>query len=349
MLALGGLLLGLFFAVGATPLSMSVARSLRILDFPGENKIHREPTPRFGGFGIVMATLLAFVATVVAAGSAWRGSVPVLAGSLLAAFTGAIDDIRNLRPLYKLQGQLLSGAIFVALSWSDFGAVSLPSIIQVFYAMVAVFFLSFMSNSLNLLDGMDGLAAGTTVIMAVFLSILASAGERRELALLLTALTGACLGFLAYNVPPARTFMGDSGSLFLGYTIAVAGLQVGCLPPLSVSRALGIMLVLLVPIADTCLAIIRRLKGHENVLSGDRRHFYDCLYRLLDGNPWRTLGVMWTMTLVCGTTGVFVFLFNNVLAAVFTTVLVIACMLLLAAKVGVLETSSSVEERRLRM
>lgn len=333
MIPLAGLLLGLIIAVGGTRASMALARALGILDFPGEIKIHGKPTPRFGGFGIVLGTL---VGCLVATGitSLWdRWGIATLGGALVIGSTGAIDDIRGLRPPYKLLGQFVAGTAFVVMSWLGLERETLPGLLAFPYVALGVLFIAFMSNALNLLDGMDGLAAGTTVVMASFLTVLAFLEGKRELALTLGTLVGACLGFLIYNAPPAKTFMGDTGSLFLGYMMAIAGLQLCFMQPISVAKVLGVLLVLAVPIVDTCLAMLRRLRGHHDVFSGDRYHIYDCIHRKLGGNTWRTLGVMWGITLVGGAAGLLAF-FAGASVAVLIAAPVILGMVALASRAG---------------
>jgi len=338
MISLAGLLLGLIIAVGGTRASMALARALGILDFPGEIKIHGKPTPRFGGFGIALGTLVAYLVAARVTGLWRRWDIATLGGALVIGSIGAVDDIRGLRPLYKLLGQFVAGTAFVVMSWPGLEGETLPGLLAFPYVALGVLVIAFMSNALNLLDGMDGLAAGTTVVMASFLTILAFLEGKQELALTLGTLVGACLGFLIYNAPPAKTFMGDIGSLFLGYMMAIAGLQLCFMQPISVAKVLGVLLVLAVPIVDTCLAMLRRLRGHHDVFSGDRYHIYDCIHRKLGGDTWRTLGVMWGITLLGGAAGLLAF-FADTSVAVLIAALVILGMLALASRVGSLRAS----------
>lgn len=334
MTAFVGLLIGVILAAGGTRASMSLARGLGILDLPGEIKIHREPTPRFGGFGIVLATLggYAIVAQTISISGRW--SIASLVGGLIIALTGAIDDIYGLRPLHKLLGQLAGGMMFVFLYWlGGKGTFLEGDFLLLPFSAVSVLFIAFMSNGINLLDGIDGLAAGTTAVITSFLTALAFVEGQQQLGLVLIILVGACLGFLFFNVPPAKTFMGDVGSLFLGYMIATAALQLIYLQSVSVAKVLGVVLILVVPIADTSLAILRRFKDHRNIFVGDRFHIYDCIYRKLGGNIWWTLSSMWGITLACGAAGTFAF-FVDTTTAVCIALLVAMGMAVLANKVG---------------
>lgn len=345
MIALAGSLLSLIIGAGGTRASMALARAWGILDLPGEIKIHRDPTPRFGGFGIVVAVVLGYAVVAGAIGLWSRWGIDMLVGGLVIAFTGAVDDIRGLRPMDKLLGQLVGGIAFVALSWSSFaGGVLAGTLPALLYAFIGVLFVTFMSNGLNLLDGLDGLAAGATAVMASFLTVLALFEGKQEIALTLGTLVGACIGFLIYNVPPAKTFMGDIGSLFLGYMVAAAGLQLCFSHPVSISRVLGILLILAVPIVDASLAILRRLLGHRNIFSGDRLHLYDCIHRQFRGDTWRTLGAIWGLTFSCGVAGVFAFFARTFVAAMIASAVILG-MAALASRVGSLWASDGPARR----
>lgn len=325
-------LLGFIFAAFGTNFSIMIARSLNILDFPGKIKIHREPTPRFGGLGIVIGMLLVFFA-VALMDHFFKNYISILTGGLLMAFTGAIDDIYSIKPVNKLLGQFLSGITFSGLFFATLKTPTLSWVIFLSYAGISILFICFMSNSLNLLDGMDGLAAGMTTIIAIFLMTLTFYEGRLDLGILVAALLGSCLGFLFYNISPAKTFMGDIGSLFLGYIIAVVAIDLAFIPLISVNRLLGILLILALPIADTCLAILRRIIGHKDIFSGDRFHLYDCIYRLVDKSIWKTLGIMWAITLICGLLGLVAF-FSNTFVAIAISVIVALGMLILAVRTG---------------
>lgn len=217
MIALAGSLLALIIGAGATPASMTLARALGILDLPGKIKIHRDPTPRFGGFGIVLAVFLGYAVVARAIGLCTKPVTGILVGGLVIAFIGAVDDVYGLRPLYKLLGQLASGIVFMAVSWPGcVGGVSAGPLVVLLYASIGVLFIAFMSNGLNLLDGMDGLAAGTTAVMASFLAALAFVEGKQELTLILGTLLGACLGFLIYNAPPSENIHGRHRQLVSG-------------------------------------------------------------------------------------------------------------------------------------
>lgn len=300
------LTVGIIGSIIGTCISMYMAQILHILDIPGKLKIHEEPIPRFGGLGIVVGTFLAFFVISALSGSGLGDYSGVMIAGLIMAFTGAVDDTFNLSPWHKLTGQLLSGCVFAFLCRERFMTDSSPWTMRASFAVVGIVVVVFMSNAFNLLDGMDGLAAGTSIIACGCLLFLTIAAGRSTLSILLSAHIGSCLGFMIYNIPPARTFMGDVGSLFLGYVVGVIALEVACFRPLSISAILGLILILAVPLTDTVFAIVRRIFSDEPVFSGDRCHSYDCIRKSLSGSDWKTLGIMWLITLVYGIVGILV-------------------------------------------
>lgn len=308
--ALAAFILATAVASAVTGLSTVLARRLGILDVPGEIKIHRQATPRFGGAGLVAGTLAGLFGAAAVSGGPMAVNPAVLVGGLLMAATGAADDIFCLRPHQKLAGELAAAAVYCALAWPalrsglSFGQLA-PFAPLVGPGVIA--FVVCLSNSLNLLDGLDGLAAGTTMIAAGFLAVLAHVAGNTQAIVLLGSLGGACLGFLPHNLPKARTFMGDVGSLFLGYTLAAAASGLIASPPVSLSRVLGVLVVLAVPLADTFFSVVRRLGARASVLSGDRLHLYDLFHRRL-GSTWKTLAVTWGLTVLTALAGVAAFL-----------------------------------------
>ncbi len=251
--ACAGLVLGVF----GTWLSMVLAKAWGILDQPGAIKIHQRPTPRFGGFGF----LLAFVV-----GGFLSGILAPVAGLGLfcMGLVGGLDDRYNLPPKVKLGGQALAALI---LAWyaKDAG---------LWLSAAAFVCVLGMSNAVNLLDGMDGLAGGSTLISFVGLALLGRAYGVVANWELLAA--GALAGFLVFNYPKAKTFMGDVGSLSLGYALCLSLVRLGALGwrPL----LLGLCITS-IPIFDVALGILRRWLNGRPLFEGDRDHFYDQLHR----------------------------------------------------------------------
>lgn len=256
----------------ATPLAMAIARRLGFLDLPAANKAHLNPTPLLGGLAIVLAFFVIFSM------GECRLTVPmagILAGGLLMAAVGLVDDRKRLTPWIKLAWQFLAAAVAVSC-----GIRALPGW-EVWISLPVTFvWLVGITNSFNLLDNMDGLCAGVSVICAgvlyaVFMTpgLFADPRSGPTFAFIALALAGSCAGFLSYNFPPARVFMGDCGSLFIGFTLAglslMAGRAGGC--GLTVAAAVPI-LILGVPIFDTVLVTVTRALAGLPVSLGGKDH-----------------------------------------------------------------------------
>ncbi len=228
-------------------------------------------TPRFGGFGIVVGLLASVLAL---------GLMPVLAaiGLAVIALTGTLDDKFSIAPTQKLAGEaaagILLGAAFVHGQW---GLASIP---------VSVIFVVALANAVNLIDGMNGLAAGYTVIAAAGLALVML--PLRISPAFAIALSLASLGFLVWNFPKARTFMGDIGSLAIGYGLAYALVSIGETSWRGVVSALPMVAI---PLCDMTFGIIRRRMRHKPIFEGDRDHFYDVLHRKIGNAVTVTLVV----------------------------------------------------------
>lgn len=261
---------GLLSALGLTLLAIRFGRVA--MDDPGALAIHARPTPRTGGLAIYGALLAALaVAMWVGRSGLTMRLWGFLASGSIFALTGLWDDARSIRPWERVLLECLGGALLV-LSGTRMHLTGLWPV----DAGLTVVYLVGAANAMNLLDGMDGLASGVASIAAAFLAVVALASGQRWCAVCSLALLGACLGFLPYNFHCARIFMGDAGSLFLGFTLAAlsiavtagaGGFQAGLIP----------VLVLGLPWFDTTLAVVRRLLHHRPLFLGDRSHFYDQL------------------------------------------------------------------------
>jgi UDP-GlcNAc:undecaprenyl-phosphate GlcNAc-1-phosphate transferase len=268
---------------------------LGIIDNPGELSIHNPPTPRTGGLAI-------FVGFLMAIGYAWakglfnnegRTFIGIVIGAVVICLIGFLDDIHRISPRQKFLCELLGAAIAIG-SGLQVGTFPLLGV----GVFLALFYLVGGANALNLLDGMDGLAAGTTAIAAFFLAILA-AGQGKTLVLVLALATlGATLGFLPYNLnikfrfrnfritisnPHSSIFMGDAGSLFLGFILSSMAILFTA-QPYDLVGFITPLVVISIPILDTALAILRRLARRTDPFTGDRQHVYDLLARKGLGN-----------------------------------------------------------------
>lgn len=251
-----------------TPLVRLICMRLHLYDPPGPLKIHSHPIARLGGISLTLAFVLGLCfSKSIPNSSAWS-LIPALA---LIWFTGLADDLRGLSPWIRLIAQIASATILWHEGWR------LPFLGGILNWLATGLFVIAFANALNFLDGADGLAAGSTAIIAVGYAAL----PREMLSYLGVAvawsLLGTCLGFIRSNFPPAKIHMGDSGSTTLGFTLAFLALD-SCraVVPTHLLPIFPIIFAAL-PLLDAAFAVLRRLRNGLSPLSGDRRHFYDLL------------------------------------------------------------------------
>lgn len=325
---LAPLLVGLVGALLLTPVSKVLARRVGAIDSPGHLKVHERAMPRFGGSAIWAAAVLASAAaTVLTVGRTPSGLLlPVLIGSTLIALIGAIDDAVGLSPKARLAGGLVAAggtAVFVV------GGMTMPLWSQVIAVCAFTLWLVGCANAVNMLDGLDGLAAGVSAIAAVGIGVVALGAGNAPCAILTFGLAGACIGFLRYNFRPASTFMGDVGSLFLGFTLASSVLLLlgNAAGKPVVPFMLGAMVALGVPVGDMLLAMARRLVNHKPIMQGDRSHVYDQLRDRFGFSVVKTVLTMYLLTVVLVLLGIGVSQLGRGQALTATAALVaMACM-----------------------
>ncbi len=247
--------LSLVAALVVTPLAMVAARRTGTVDRPGALKSQTAPVPYLGGLGV-------FAGAAVGAVAGHPAVLVPLAGALLL---GVCDDRFDLPPLPRLAGEVCIGVAVLLTAGGHLSGT---------LAVVLVAATVLLVNGVNLLDGLDLLAGGVTAVAAVGFAVLLRGDGR----LLAVALAGALLGFLAYNRPPARIYLGDGGSYLLGTALA---LLVAAAWARQVPGAVGVAAVALVaiPAAEVVFAVVRRARGRQSLLAGDRGHPYDRLVR----------------------------------------------------------------------
>jgi len=251
----------LLFAAGGTPLARWAAPRLGVMDQPSARKIHTKPMPRLGGAAIYMAFVIALL--LFGDRSYVSQAVGILLGATLVSFCGFWDDRGMLHPLIKLGiGQPVAALILIA---TGIRVSFLPHPLLNF--LVTIFWVVGITSALNLLDNMDGLSAGVATVASTFFLLLAAMNGQYLVGSLAAALLGACLGFLFYNFNPASIFMGDTGSLFIGFVLAVVGIKLRFPGRLDVVTWMIPVIILGVPIFDTTLVVISRLRRGLNPLT----------------------------------------------------------------------------------
>lgn len=279
----------------ATPIVRACALHWRIGDKPNGRKLDTRPIPHLGGIALflgIIAALLPLVLVGSPDGESWlvARSIPIVC---LIVALGVIDDTRNLRARHKLIVQILAAAGMVALGYRLFTGVWMFDAWMAMLSLVSAFFILGMLSSVNLIDGHDGLAAGVSMISAASFTVIAAMAGVPNVLPVSLAVCGACLGFLVFNFPPGRIYMGDTGSMLLGLLLAIMACMVSMRAP-SPGMFAAVILVLGVPLLDTTLAIARRIVLRAPVFSADHLHMHHIL-RGSGLSPRRTLFVLYAM------------------------------------------------------
>ncbi|MEI6873638.1 MAG: MraY family glycosyltransferase [Spirochaetota bacterium] len=265
------------FSILLTPIVMAVAHRKKWFDDANDpRKIHNGTIPRLGGIAIFLAFLASLGTAAVAGTLPMEGrSIALLAGAAVIFGIGLVDDFRNLRARFKFGVQLLA-AVGVAAAGYRFEYLPLPGgllALGAFSWVLTIVWIVGISNGINMIDGMDGLAGGISLIATASMGILCLALGETIPSIIAFGLAAAIVGFLFYNLPPARIFMGDSGSLFLGFCLAVLPLLYGEAHPRELS-VLAAGTILGVPIFDVFAAILRRRRRGQAVMEPDREHLH---------------------------------------------------------------------------
>ena len=301
------LLVAFVLSAATTPLAKKIALRAGAIDMPGKagtRHHHKVPTPRMGG----LAIFAGFFCGAFLFAPWTTKNISLLIGSVIIVALGALDDIYDLPAGRKLIIQLIAAAVAVAGGnqihffsrlvamnaghWR-LGVLSVPA---------TLLWIVLITNAVNLIDGLDGLAAGVSTISCVSLVIIALLYSNPGVAIITSALAGGCIGFLPYNRAPAKIFMGDTGSTFLGYVMAVASIQ-GLFKFYAIISFLIPFFMLGVPIFDTFFAVVRRLYHKDSPFKADREHVH---YRLLDlgFSKKQTVAMLYGVSALLGVTAV---------------------------------------------
>ena len=295
------LVLPLIISALITPVVKQIGYRLDAFAQMNERTVHHGKIVRIGGVAIYLAFIIT-MALYVKTDMAMNG---ILIGSTIMFIGGLVDDLVNLKPLYKFSFQVVAAIVLIA-SGVTLDVIRLPLGITINMGVVSFivtfFWITGITNAVNLIDGLDGLAAGVSTISCVSLVIIALVYSNPGVAILTSALAGGCIGFLPYNRPPAKIFMGDTGSTLLGYVMAVASIQ-GLFKFYAIISFVIPFFMLGVPIFDTCFAVIRRLRNGESPFKADREHVH---YRLMDMgfSKKQTVAVLYGISAILGLTAV---------------------------------------------
>ena len=262
-----------------TPLIKKIAVHINALDIPNARKVHNKPIPRLGGLGIFIGFLAGYM--IFAKNTIQMNSI--LIGSFIIVLTGIIDDIKPITAKAKLFGQILASCVIVFygnIVLNDVSILGLNLEFGIFAYPITIIFIVACTNIINLIDGLDGLSSGISSIFYLSTVVLCFFQNRFwELELILALIMlGSCLGFLVHNFHPAKIFAGDSGALFMGFTIAVISLL--GFKTTAITSVFIPLAILAVPILDTLFAIIRRTLKHQKISDPDKQHLHHQLLKM---------------------------------------------------------------------
>lgn len=323
-------------AFASTPAVIALANKIKAIDIPkDERRVHKKPIPLIGG----LAIFYGFIVSVLCFAVIDRPTMGILIGATIMVTVGVIDDKYDLNAKIKLVFQIAAALVAVyfgteiryianpVANWFgpqyiNLGLWSVP--------LTAIWIIG-VTNAVNLIDGLDGLAVGVSSIASVALLSLTIISQNLNAAIITAALAGAGFGFLPYNSNPAKIFMGDTGSTFLGFVLACISVQ-GVMKMYALISFAVPVLILGLPIFDTAFAILRRIAKKQSIMTPDRGHLH---HRLLDMgfSQKQTVGILYTLTSILCLTAVVMALKD----AMRGLVLVFAVMFMLIVSMIVME------------
>jgi len=346
----------LLLATLITPLAIYIARALKIYDEPDARKVHACSIPRIGGVAVFLSAI-ALVVTVPfldnSVGDAFRRVriqiVMLLATSSFVFVIGFVDDLRGMRARHKLLAQVIAAAVlclagvrinsqnFVNLFTLRFGWVSFP---------ITIFWVVAITNAVNLIDGLDGLASGICAVTCAVIAFFAFNSGQLVMVVLMLALLGSLSGFLLFNFNAARIFLGDCGSMFLGFFLASASVICAMKTGTIVALALP-ALALGLPIFDTFFSILRRFIKRRRIMSPDRGHLH---HRLVDmGFRQRHVVIaMYAITVIAAGLGMFMMLTHGAgaIGIFFCLVLLLILVFRIAGAIQLREVIARLSQKR---
>lgn len=330
--------IALIVAYVLTPSVKKLAIKVGAVDRPNARKVHTHIIPRLGG----LAIYIGFLAGVLYSMPMNHEMLGLLLGCTAIVCVGIWDDICNIPAKVKLVGQILSAAIPVAfgiqIEWltNPFGnLIILPEVVAI---PLTIFWIIGFTNTVNLIDGLDGLAAGVSFIASISMFLMAVSMNQYLPAMIIISMAGAALGFLQYNFNPAKIFMGDTGSMLLGYTMAVTAV-LGLVKTAATIALVVPVIALGLPILDTLFAIIRRKMSGVPIFTPDKGHLHHRLLALGLSQKQAVL-IMYCVSIVLGIVAIFVANVNYK-TGILTVAVVLAVIIYSAKRIGILHKTTN--------
>ena len=320
------------------PVVKIIAKHIGAIDMPNARKVHKKAIPRLGGLGIYFGFLLGFV--LFGHQSVQMNSI--LIGSFIIVITGIIDDIKPIPAKYKLIGQIIGASVIPVvggIALRDVSAFGIYINFGFLSYLVTIIFIVAIINCINLIDGLDGLAGGLAAIYFAMIGVIAILFNNSSgLDTILTfVMLGCTLGFLVHNFYPATIVMGDSGSMFLGYIIAVIAL-LGYKNVTFTSLIVPIFM-LAIPIMDTLFAIIRRTLKHESIVKPDKSHLHHQLLKL-NLSVKKTVLLIYIMDILFAIASI-IYIFNDPIYGIVIYVILFIIVLILIFKTDIIHNHNS--------
>lgn len=321
-----------------TPVAKKLAIKIGAVDVPkDERRVHNKPMPLMGGLAIYISVVLSALLFLPID----KTLISILAGGTLILISGIIDDIRDISPKAKLIFQILAAVILIL------GDVKIEVITNPFTRNSSLIYLNGLSipltifwvvgitNTLNLIDGLDGLAAGVATIASLSFVFVANKFNYIPIMIISSIVAGACIGFLPYNFNPAKIFMGDTGALFLGFILAALSIE-GVMKSVATIAVITPIIILGVPIFDTTFAIFRRLLNGKSIAEADNGHLHHRLLRM-GYSQKKTVLILYFISAVFGLSAILIAKANSKRAVIMAMV-VFVVTILLALNMGLIST-----------
>ena len=300
------LLVALAVSFLTTPVVKSFAYKIGAIDVPKDNRrMHKIPIPRLGG----LAMFIGFMVSILLFVPISSQMKSILLGAVIIVVLGVVDDIAALPAMLKFVVQIFA-ALIPALNGVQILAFSNPNIFsdKLYWVLdglsvpITVLWIIAVTNAVNLIDGLDGLANGVSAISAATMLIIAMLTSEMQVAVVMAALVGACVGFMPYNLNPAKMFMGDTGATFLGYILATMSIQ-GLFKYYAVISFVVPFMILGLPIFDTAFAFVRRIAHGQSPMCADRSHIH---HRLIDMglNQKQAVATLYVVSAILGLSAV---------------------------------------------
>ena len=333
------------FTFATTPLVRRFAFKIGAIDIPKDNRrMHKKPTPRIGGLAIIFG----FTVATLCFAQPSRQLYGTLAGAAIIAVMGVIDDCKILPAKLKFVIQIIAALVVVFAGDIKIDVFTNPNFLsdnpywvlpEWLSVTLTVIWIVFITNAVNFIDGLDGLAAGVSAIMSISLVFISIRVGEFSIAILGIALMGSCFGFLPFNFNPAKIFMGDTGSTFLGFMLATLSIQ-GVFKSYAVISFAVPLLILGLPLFDALFAMIRRILRGQSPMTADRGHLH---HRLVDMgfSQKQTVFILYAISGVLGITAVLL-----AESGVLRALLLVICVLILLLIGSMLGKNSYVHQHQ---